>query len=1156
MTVRSVVVKLIADLGSYTPNIDKGARATDRFADSAEKTGRKHGEAWDRIGRGAAVASTIGVAAVGAMVKSYMDFDRTMSEVGAATKANQADLGRLRESALEAGKATVFSATEAAQAQIELAKAGVSTADILGGALTGALDLASAGGLDVADAASIAATAMTQFGLSGKEVPHIADLLAAGAGKAQGEVSDLGLALKYVGPVAHQMGISIEETTGVIAELASNGILADQAGTSLRGMLSSLTSPSEKAAAKMEELGINVYDTAGNFVGFDGVAGQLHDRLGKLTNVQRDQALGTLFGNEQVTAARILYAGGADAVQDWTKKVNDAGFAQEQAAAKLDNLSGDLEAFRGSVETALIQGGSAANGSLRVLVQTATGAVNVFADLPGPLQATAVGIVAVGAAGGGALAFFGAVVPKVRAYRAELDGMGRVGSVANTAIGVGGKVLGASLPVFALAATAVQVYNQRKEESARRVKTFTDAIIADNGALGENTRQVAVNTLEQSGALKAAQMFGLNLKDVTDAVLGNQAALGRINGVLDTYAAQIKLTAGAGAENNVATQAADEAYVKLKDTLGSTNSEVTKAVDAAKRQAAASGEQKTATDVVATTTKGYTGTIQDATGALQKYESAAEAVKASIDALNGSTLAAAESDIEFRNAVARASETLKGNGRTLDLNTQKGRDNRSAIIAVIKAANQHAQAVADQTGSVERGTKAFGADVGALKDNLRQHHLLTPAVDALIGSYGRVPKATKGAAKGLDGATHSASTAASKMDAVTRAANGIPKNITTTVTAKVNVKDVTTATLEGGAARGAGYGRGAVARATGGWVPGHSPGDYSDNIPATIGGKRPLWLTGEEFVINRPRARTIRQKAPGLLEAINAGTVDIGGDPSAMLASYGAPLKPVRLARGGSVPEVQRFFRSTDPLPYVWSAVGPYAYDCSGLAGEGFNRLTGRQSYHRAFTTSSNLAALGFRRGLGTFTIGLNPGKHMAVNLAGYGAEAQSTATGIKVGAAATPVTRFAQQWYLPQIGGRFVGAGDSLALTDRQKAQIYRLIAPQIARQLGDRIRNRASGGPVEAGQLYRVNERGQEGYFVPPANGSIVPSHQMTARTLQPAGAGGGTTVTIAPGAMQLTIAGGTGMTPAEVGGVVDRALQDFADRVAVRSVKGSRA
>jgi TP901 family phage tail tape measure protein len=414
----------IADLQAKMAIAGKSIADTADKATGASKASQEYRRHLSALGTTAGAVGLVAAAGLGVAVAAAARFDSSMSKVQAATHETAGNMDLLRAAAIKAGADTVFSATEAADAITALAKAGVSAQDVLAGGLAGALSLASAGELDVASAAEIAATAMTQFGLSGKDIPHIADLLAAGAGKAQGEVTDMAAALKYVGPVAHQMGISIEETTGAIAELASQGILGEQAGTSLRGMLTSLTSPSKLAATEMKKLGINLYDATGNFVGLDGVAGQLHDTMSGLTNAERDQALGRIFGNEQITAARILYAGGAEAVDKWTRAVNDQGYAADTAAIKMDNLKGDLEQLKGSFETALIGLGEGDQGPLRDLVQGLTDAVNAFNDLPGPAKSAATALLGITAVTGGALWFGSKVLKGVAETRVALSGLG------------------------------------------------------------------------------------------------------------------------------------------------------------------------------------------------------------------------------------------------------------------------------------------------------------------------------------------------------------------------------------------------------------------------------------------------------------------------------------------------------------------------------------------------------------------------------------------------------------------------------------------------------------------------------------------------------------------------------------------------------------
>lgn len=383
MADRSVVVTLGAVVAPYVAGMAKVSAATAATARNIQTQLGAAGAQTAKLGTAAGVvpgrfaamgtaAGVAGVAVAGGIalaVKQFADFDVAMSAVEASTGATGAELESLRDVAVDAGSKTKFGATEAARGIESLGKAGVSTADIVRGGLAGALDLAAAGEIEVADAAEVAATALTQFGLAGRDVPHVADLLAAAAGKAQGGVSDMGMALKQSGLVASQMGLSIEETTGTLAAFASAGLLGSDAGTSFRTMLLRLANPSGEAATLMDELGIAAYDAQGNFVGMGALAGQLQDRLAGLSQEQRDAALATIFGSDAIRAANVLYGQGARGIAEWTGKVDDAGFAADQAATRTDNLRGDLERLGGTLESVAIEKGGAFNDFLRGMVQ-------------------------------------------------------------------------------------------------------------------------------------------------------------------------------------------------------------------------------------------------------------------------------------------------------------------------------------------------------------------------------------------------------------------------------------------------------------------------------------------------------------------------------------------------------------------------------------------------------------------------------------------------------------------------------------------------------------------------------------------------------------------------------------------------------------------
>lgn len=362
------------------------------------ETARNNEEAWSTASTALMGVGAAALAGAGMAVKTYADYDKAMSSVRAATHASEADMKALGDAAIKAGADTAYSAEESARGIEELAKAGVSTADILGGGLDGALSLAAAGGLEVGDAAEIAASALTQFKLEGSDVEHVADLLAAGAGKAQGSVQDLGAALNQSGLVAAQTGLSIEETTGGLAAFASAGMTGSDAGTSFKTMLQRLTPQSAEAAELMDELGLSAYDSQGNFIGLSEYAGKLQSALSGMSEQQRSATMQTLFGSDAVRAASVLYEQGASGVEEWESAVSDAGYAAETASLMQDNLAGDLEKLGGAIDTAFLKAGSGGNDALRSLVQGAESVVDAIGRIPGPVLTTVAALVGLGGA--------------------------------------------------------------------------------------------------------------------------------------------------------------------------------------------------------------------------------------------------------------------------------------------------------------------------------------------------------------------------------------------------------------------------------------------------------------------------------------------------------------------------------------------------------------------------------------------------------------------------------------------------------------------------------------------------------------------------------------------------------------------------------------
>lgn len=738
MADRTTKVTLLAQVSQYTSEMERAARKTSEVGTAAEKLAAKR-QAFDTLGRSALAFGTLAAAGVGVAVARFADFDAAMSSVQAATHESAGNMSLLRDAALEAGESTVFTATEAAGAIENLAKAGVSTADIMGGGLAGALDLAAAGELAVGDAAEIAATAMTQFNLEGTQVPHIADLLAAAAGKAQGSVTDMAAALNQSGLVASQMGLSLEETTGSLAAFASAGLIGSDAGTSFRQMLLRLANPTEESKELMSQLGIAAYDAGGNFVGMESIAGQLQEKLGGLTQSQRDSTLATLFGSDAIRAANVLYTEGSDGIAEWTANVDDAGYAAETAALRLDNLQGDVEKLGGAFDTALIKSGSAANDVLRFLTQAATDAVDGFNNLDPSAQGAALavgGVVSAASLAGGA---FFVAVPKIAEFNTALETMGPGAQRAGRAIGGVTKALGIFAALGAVGIVAGEISDSFRD-IGMGVEEATAAILDNNlseifqGISGDvdnfgSGLKLLFNddinsSMERFGSF-ANGIFGGALpdqvRDTREAFATTGEALANLvnSGDPETAADQFNLMAEAAALHGVSTEQLLDLMPAYQETLSGVSNE----------QALAAG-----------TADENTAALDALGGAATSADTDIQGLADTIRGFGSAAIDAEEAAMQFEAAIDDASAAVEKNGQTLNKGTEAGRANRNALLDIAKAALQNSAATLTRTGSEEKARGAVEAGRAALIRAAQQMGLSRAEAERYANKLGLIPK--------------------------------------------------------------------------------------------------------------------------------------------------------------------------------------------------------------------------------------------------------------------------------------------------------------------------------------------------------------------------------------------------------------------------------
>lgn len=303
-----------------------------------------------------ALGLAFGGAAVLGGLKSVIDagveFDTVLNQLRGVTGATGAEMAAVSEKARQLGNDIAIpatSASDAAQAMLELSKGGLSVQQAMDAA-RGSLQLAAAAQISAAQASEIQAQAINTFSLKASDAGHVADVLAGTANAAAGEITDIAQGLQQAGSVAAQFGMTIDETAGALGVLANNGIKGSDAGTLLKSTLLALQDTGKPAATAMEELGISVYDAQGKFRGLGPIMDELKAASTNLTEEQYNQATAVLFGSDAMRLAGIAAKDGSESFRQMTEQVGKAGSAQRLAEEMAKGLPGQLERLQNAAD--------------------------------------------------------------------------------------------------------------------------------------------------------------------------------------------------------------------------------------------------------------------------------------------------------------------------------------------------------------------------------------------------------------------------------------------------------------------------------------------------------------------------------------------------------------------------------------------------------------------------------------------------------------------------------------------------------------------------------------------------------------------------------------------------------------------------------------
>ena len=356
-----------ADAADDVGDAANGARPdVENLGDAAEESGSKFeklGGILKGIGKAAAIGLTAATVAVGgfaaASVNTGMAFDSSMSQVAAtmgysvaelndATSEASQNFSQLREFAQEMGANTAFSASEAADALNYMALAGYDAEKSMT-MLPNVLNLAAAGGIDLAAASDMVTDAQSALGLSMGETADLVDKMAAASSKSNTSVQQLGDAILTVGGTAKNLSGGTTELSMALGVLADNGIKGAEGGTALRNMILSLSAPTDKAAAQLEALGVNAFDAEGNLRPLNETFGDLNGALSSLTQEEQTQALNEIFNKVDLKSVNAMLGTSAERFDELGAAIDGAWVNMGSLSDSLSDVGIDLTAMQGNL---------------------------------------------------------------------------------------------------------------------------------------------------------------------------------------------------------------------------------------------------------------------------------------------------------------------------------------------------------------------------------------------------------------------------------------------------------------------------------------------------------------------------------------------------------------------------------------------------------------------------------------------------------------------------------------------------------------------------------------------------------------------------------------------------------------------------------------
>lgn len=336
--------------------------------DSIDKKGSSVGKTFDKmrqagekissVGKKLTVGLTVPITALAvASGKTAMDFQSSMNQVAATMGMTSEEIAngsedfkKLENAAKDMGKTTQFSASQAAEALNYMALAGYDV-DKSVSTLPSVLNLAAAGGMDLATASDMVTDSMSALGDMAGTTESFVDKMAKTSQKSNTSVAQLGEAILTVGGTAKVLAGGTTEMNTALGILADNGVKGAEGGTALRNVILSLSAPTDKAAKKMQELGLEVFDAQGNMRPLNDIFKDLDSTLSTMTQGEQTQVLNSIFNKVDLKSVNALLANSGERFNELSGYINDAdGAASKMAETMNSGAQGAITKMKSALE--------------------------------------------------------------------------------------------------------------------------------------------------------------------------------------------------------------------------------------------------------------------------------------------------------------------------------------------------------------------------------------------------------------------------------------------------------------------------------------------------------------------------------------------------------------------------------------------------------------------------------------------------------------------------------------------------------------------------------------------------------------------------------------------------------------------------------------